>query len=169
MKKYNRMALYLTSFVLVLGLILGGFYLVKANNTKSTSDLNSKSKVKKESKKYYSKTTNKKHYKGEIYNNVSTESLLKDYPDSFDELIGKGNMTIQGTVIDLKDNPVRKSPTLAFTIATIRVDKVLAGNDSKLNQNIKVMFPGGNMEKNVLLKDMADKEYLNSEQKKDAQ
>lgn len=157
-KTIKKITLFFTSFILLIGIYFIGFYIVKQQQPK-TSSTTTERKVKK---------ANKNYYKGKIYK-ISTNALFDGYPDDFEKLVQKGKMTIQGTVIDLKDSSVTKSPTIAFTMATIKVDNVLAGDKSKLNKTIKVLFQGGNMAKNVLLKDMADKQYLDSEQKKDAQ
>lgn len=111
----------------------------------------------------------KTFYKKEV-KNILGDLKYSNYPDDFQGLIASGDMTILGTVMNLESyvySPYgNDGPSNPFTMATIRIDKVLAGTSN--DKTVKVLFPGGNISKKALLVDVATKEWLTKEEREDA-
>lgn len=100
---------------------------------------------------------------------VAVEPKLANYPKTFDELLSLGEVSFQGTVTALKSHVYQGTTTAAFTMATIQVNQVLAGDESYQGKQVNVLFSGGNIQKKILLRDIADKDFLSEQEKDGAQ
>ncbi|MBA1394170.1 hypothetical protein EQ500_09910, partial [Lactobacillus sp. XV13L] len=89
--------------------------------------------------------TIKKHFYHKSIREVPGETVLADYPKSFNELIKKGQLTVLGTVTDLKNVANDSLPNRPVTMATVKVLQVLSGRQNKKDTTIKVLFMGGNI------------------------
>lgn len=93
---------------------------------------------------------------------MNSESSLVDYPNTFEGLLNKGELTVEGIVTNLSSYSSEHRP---YTIAKIKVKKVLKGNQKYTNQEIRVMFLGGNITKKDLLAPVTDKTVMKVDQK----
>ncbi|MCO6543298.1 MAG: hypothetical protein J6584_04975 [Lactobacillus sp.] len=156
--------------ILIVGLIscialIGGISLYTSHHASlkisEVKTINTKSSKRK-------KITNKKFYKGNI-REIPGDTLFVDYPKSFNGLISKGKATILGTVTNLQDASNDSLPNRPMTMATIAIDQILAGKLDKQETKVKVLFMGGNIANNKLLRDVSNKDYLTPQQREAAQ
>lgn len=160
-KNKKRLSIATAGTVLVLGLSLT--YLATQNNTpKRISDRN-------DSVVSLAKTK-KNFYKGEV-KNIAGDLKLANYPTNFQDLVATGEITILGTVQNLKSYVYapygEDGPANPYTMATIKVDQLLDGTAP--GATVNVLFAGGNISQKELLVDVSQKEWLTEAERKDAQ
>lgn len=88
---------------------------------------------------------------------VKQDQLLLPYPKDFAGFVAKGELTVTGVVTKLQ--PVVVAST-AYTLATVKVEQVLAGSGATVEQQIPVLFSDGVISKRTLLADVATKTFM---------
>lgn len=161
--KLNKKSLYIPTLGLTLVLVLALVYLAsqtKASEQISTSRSPTVSLAK----------TKKNFYKGEV-KNIAGDLKLANYPTNFQDLVATGEITILGTVQNLKSYVYapygEDGPANPYTMATIKVDQLLDGTAP--GATVNVLFAGGNISQKELLVDVSQKEWLTEAERKDAQ
>lgn len=96
-----------------------------------------------------SQNTSAATYYKRVKNPTTNAPIAVNYPTNFDDFVKAGDATITGTVKKVEPLVIDSTP---YTVARIKVKKVLAGTKIKKGQTIKVVFYGGNLKKSEVTK-----------------
>lgn len=96
---------------------------------------------------------------------ITGELTFVNYPENFAGLVATGDLTITGQVTALKSYVYQGSTVAAYTLATIKVQRILANSGSTKPKSIAVLFAGGNIRKNLLLSHVMMKDFISDEEK----
>lgn len=83
-------------------------------------------------------------YYQRVKNPITKAPVAVNYPTSFDGFLKDGDVAITGTVKKVEPLEIESAP---YTVASIKVDQVLKGDAIKKDETVKVVFFGGNLDK----------------------
>lgn len=160
MKKKIKIILSILLVLILVGSLVGA---VKARHSSTTVQTTKLAPAKKGSTVRKKAATPPSFYR-KIYP-ITAELDFVNYPQDFTGLIESGELTVVGQITALKSYVYQGSTVSAYTLATIKVQQVLAHTGKRVPKSIKVLFAGGNIRKDILLAHLATKDFISDQEK----
>ncbi|WP_125767908.1 hypothetical protein [Lapidilactobacillus wuchangensis] len=164
MKKTQLKIIGLVAVILLAAILVGKTTQLSLVQQPSPATTTKKAASVKKSAPAKKRQPDQKHFYKKIYPIPGVLEFI-NYPADFAGLVATGDLAIVGQVTALKSYVYQGSTVAAYTLATIKVQRILANSGKKSPKSIKVLFAGGNIRKDLLLGHLLTKDFISADEK----